>query len=66
MFIDNLLKIKEDLNNHKRTKSEVMTECISKRLQLANINYMEDLDRSISYLLNRQTIRIVKKLNKDG
>ena len=64
MFKDNLLKIAEDLNNHKRSKSEVFTKCVKDRLKQSTDNYEDYIIKSLNYLLNRNELNIMKKLNK--
>ena len=64
MFKDNLLKIDEDLNNHKRNKSELFTECVKNRLKQSTDNYEDYITKSLSYLLNRNELNLMKKLNK--
>lgn len=63
-FITNLLKIQVDLNNHKRDKNSLMEYYISERLNLARDVYEAELSKTLSYLIRREEINLISKINR--
>lgn len=67
MFTDVLANIITELKNHKRHRSDVMADCIDKRLNNALKVYYDELSHSISFLEAKKEERILKSVNKsDG
>lgn len=63
-FTTNLLKIQVDLNNHKRDKNLLMEHYISERLNLARDVYEAELSKTLSYLIRREEINLISKINR--
>ena len=64
MFKDTLLEIYNELNNHKRDRTTVISECIKDRLHNCNEAYKHSLKQSLDYLTNKNDLNIIKKVNK--
>lgn len=54
----------EDLNTHKRDREYLMLEYINKRLDKSFTSYTSDLCSSLDYLERRNSLNVVKKLNR--
>lgn len=64
MFIDSLTDVITQLNHHKRSRADVMTECIDKRLNNALKVYYDELSHSASFLGAKNEERVLKSVNK--
>lgn len=64
-MVNNLRCILEDLNEHKRDRSEIMEKSVSEKLTASVQLYYQELTESLNYLMRRNEIRVLKKLNKD-
>ena len=64
-FSNILVLINDDLNAHKgRAKQELMKEYITDRLNKSLKQYYRDLSSSITYLENKDSKNLLRKLNK--
>lgn len=64
MFKSKLYNIINDLNNHKRSKSALLSESIEERLNFALESYDKDIAESYDYLIRRDSLRVMKKINQ--
>lgn len=58
-----------DLQNHKRSRSDVMRECVQERLNASYAVYTQEIDQAIDYLERRKNItsvsrKLTKRLNE--
>lgn len=58
-----------DLQNYKRSKSDVMRECVQERLNDSYAVYTQEIDQAIDYLERRKNItsvsrKLTKRLNE--
>ena len=51
--LDRLLAVREDLQNHKNDKNELLKISIEKRLNKSLVNYYSSLNKSLSYLQSK-------------
>ena len=65
MFTDVLTQIINDLNAHKRSRSDVMEKCVTNRLNDALKVYYEELTNSASYLGAKKEERILRAVDKN-
>lgn len=66
MFKDKLYSIKKDLQKHTRDPDNVLEEAIKDRLTVSLINYMDDLNKSYLYVSDKNSMNIMKTLNRKG
>ena len=64
-FKSKLYYILEDISKHKATKSDAFELHIQKRLDKALAQYIEDTNKSVEFLSNRDSINVLKKLNRE-
>lgn len=57
-------KIFNDLKNHSHTRSEAMEICIKKRLSKCNESYIKEIEDSMRFLSNRNTLNMLKRLGR--
>lgn len=57
-------KIFNDLKNHKHTRSEAMEICIKKRLAKCDESYINEIEDSMKFLSNRNTLNMLKRLGR--
>ena len=63
-FKSKLYNIFEDLNNHKRNKNELFEQSVENRLNKALIEYDKSIAKSYNYLIYKNQIEILRKINK--
>lgn len=63
-FKSRLYNILKDLNQHKRDRSTLMQESVEKRLNDALTNYNKDIAQSYNYLYRRDSLSVMRKLNR--
>lgn len=51
--LDRLLAVREDLQNHKNDKNDLLKISIEKRLNKSLVNYYSSLNKSLSYLQSK-------------
>jgi hypothetical protein len=59
-----LYNINKDLQLHKRSRSAVMEEAITERLNTSLQSYSYDLNSSFSYLTNRSSTRLFGRMSR--
>lgn len=62
MLKTHLDEISKELNNHHRNKSELLPYYIQLRLTKSLQTYYKDLNRSTSYLLERNSYNILRRM----
>lgn len=63
MFIDKLLKIKEEVNTHNNiNREQYYKQCISDRLNKSLDTYYKELSRSVNLISNTEAKKVIKKL----
>lgn len=63
MFIDKLIKIKEELNIDKDIdREQYYRQCITERLDKSLNTYYEELSKSVNLISNTDVKKVVKKL----
>lgn len=65
MFKDILLTTLKDIKERESRKESVMKDCIDVKLERSLNNYEENLKETCKYILSKNPISIIKKLNKD-
>lgn len=58
----NLYIIYNELQKHKRTRSEVLINSITNRLNKSNMSYEQDMEQVIKYLKSKKQTTIIKRL----
>lgn len=61
-FKAKLYNILEDLNKHKRSKNDIMQDCISSRLNNNFNNYKKELENSLHYINIQNELSVMKKI----
>ena len=64
-MLSHLLSILDDLHKHHKSKSEVMQECINKRLNDSIKSYYDELAKSCEFLQKKNELKVMKKMIKD-
>lgn len=64
-MFDKLYDILKELELHKRDKNLVMMHCVKNRLHQSLISMEHDTEQSITYLYNRESLNMLKKLSRD-
>ena len=65
MFIDVVMGIKEDLQKYKRNREELHRIYIEKRLNESLTAYYKELIDSINFLEYKDSLRLLRNLNKE-
>lgn len=63
-FKSKLYNILKDLKHHNRDRSTLLQESIEKRLDDALTNYNKDIAQSYNYLYYRDSLNVLRKLNR--
>ena len=63
-FSDKLYFILSELGEHKRCKTDVMTDCVKQRLDKALKSYNDSLVDSVNYLSHRDNINLLRRLSR--
>ena len=63
-FKSKLYNIMESLSNHKHTPNELYVKCVKERLNKSLLAYDKEVEDSISYLKNRNTETIYRRMTK--
>ena len=63
-FIHTLNTIKNNLQEHHRTREELLPLYIQERLSKSLEVYSNDLDKSLSYLYKGNELNMMKRLNR--
>jgi hypothetical protein len=63
-FKSKLYNITKDLEAHKRSRLEVLSQSIETRLNFALQNYDKAVADSYNYLVHRNSLRVMKKINR--
>ena len=63
-FKRNLQYILKDLDNHKRDKSTLLEYYINLRLEKSLNSYCEDLNKSYESLVNKNSMNLIKRINR--
>lgn len=63
-FKTRLYNISKDLKSHNRNKHTLLQESIEKRLDDALTNYNKDVAQSYNYLYYRDSLSVLRKLNR--
>lgn len=58
----NLYIVYKELQKHKRTRSEVLINSITNRLNKSNMSYEQDMEQVIKYLKSKKQTTIIKRL----
>lgn len=58
----NLYIIYKELQKHKKTRSEVLINSITNRLNKSNMSYEQDMEQVIKYLKSKKQTTIIKRL----
>lgn len=61
-FKAKLYNILEDLNKHKRSKNDMMQDCINSRLNNNFNNYKKELENSLHYINIQNELSVMKKM----
>ncbi len=64
LFKEKLYYILSDLSKHKHSKSETFAIRVQERLDRSLESYSDELDKSLHYLTYRDTINVLKKMNR--
>lgn len=64
MFKYKLYSISKDLESHHRTRSEMMSDAISNRLNKSLQSYVDSINKSYDYLKYRGEVRVLNKMNR--
>lgn len=64
-MINQLYRILDDMHKHHKSKSDVMQECITKRLNDSIRVYYDELTKSCEYLEKKNELKVMKKVIKD-
>lgn len=64
MFIHKLETIKNDLNNHKRDRYAMFTECVEKRLEKSLDSYTHDVELSLKNLENKNSMSVMNMYSR--
>ena len=62
IFKAKLYNILEDLNKHKRSKNDIMQECITSRLNSNFNNYEKELEDSLHYINKQNELSVMKRM----
>jgi hypothetical protein len=54
----------ESLSNHKHTPNELYVKCVKERLNKSLLVYDKEIEDSISYLKNRNTETVYRRMTK--
>ena len=54
----------ESLSNHKHTPNELYAKCVKERLNKSLLVYDKEIEDSISYLKNRNTETVYRRMTK--
>lgn len=65
MFIDILFSIEKDLKEHNKDRNTMMSLCVEERLNKSLSTYYKELSNSINYLEYKDSLRVMKKINKE-
>lgn len=65
-FSSTLYYILADIQKYKRCKSDVLELHIKKRLEDTLLQYEKQTNQSVEYLTNRDSVNVLKKLNRGG
>lgn len=60
----NCISMLNDLQAHKRDRESMMLEAINLRLETSYKTYCKELNTSLEYLERRNTLNVMKKINK--
>lgn len=63
-FKDNLNQIKDELSNHHRSRSLLMEQLITERLNLTFTTYESELQKTLDYLSRREELNLISKINR--
>lgn len=61
-FLSKLYDIMNDMQNHKRNQQDVMSSCVSDRLDESLKQYIFSIDSGYKYLILRNSLNVLKKL----
>lgn len=64
LFRDKLYNILDELQCYKGSRSDLLSQCIQRRLDDALKVYVDALDSSAQYLEQRNELTVLKKLNR--
>lgn len=64
LFSEKCKSMLNDLSSHKRDKEYLMLEYINLRLDKSFTNYFKDLSSSLEYLERKNSINVMKKMNR--
>lgn len=64
-MLQQLFSVLDDLHKHHKNKSEVMQECINKRLNDSIKSYYDELTKSCEFLQKKNELKVMKKMIKD-
>ena len=63
-FRDKLYFILSELKEHKRDRSDVLSDCVQQRLDKALKSYDSSHSDSVSYLSHRDDVNLLKRLSR--
>ena len=63
-MIDNLNKMLNDISKYKRNKDDLLEMYIKERLNKSLETYYNQLSSSLEYLISKDSVRVLKNLNK--
>ena len=61
-----LYYILSELEKHKRSRSEMFSQQVQKRLDASLREYTKELETSVDYLSKRKELNVLKRFNKGG
>lgn len=64
LYKDKLYNILDELQSYKGSRSELLAQCVQKRLNDALKVYENALEKSCEYLDSKNELTILKKLNR--
>ena len=61
---ETFLNMLSDIRKHKRNKSDLLAYYIQKRLNLSLNNYYSDLNSNYNMLTRKDSLKVLKEINK--
>ena len=63
-FKDKLYNILDELQKYKGSPNSLMAKCVEQRLNTALEVYIDSIDKSCQYLMHKDDVKVLKKLNR--